>query len=502
MIAASAGLLALHVLSVRLPGYAPVLVGDAILVAMPVLAIFLLCGRLGDIRPHLRFNAWCFSVGLGLWALGMVLFSISDITGRAEPLSDTLAVLCNFLYIVPVLLAVTLTIDEAGFSIFTVLDILQAALLAFLAYTHAFDASFSFHSIQNIPVQRLVHCYDFENFGLALIATLRAAAFPRTSRERRFFLLFSTWLWFYAVCAAIYNYFELRSLASSGVHDLLADLPWLVLCGMLATVQPREDDQVIDSPSFRGRTAIFLENSIAILFCLVMLGLGASLMARHLPWLSLAAMALALLLYGLRATIQQVRYASAQQELAAARDHLETLSLEDSLTRVANRRRFDQVLEESFAHSRRTGSPLSLLMLDIDHFKLLNDSYGHRVGDACLVRIAAALEAALNRAGDLPARYGGEEFAIILPDTSGLGAQRVAARIRSAVRALDIRYEEEQPRCVTVSIGIATCTLPGVIRPAHLIEAADQALYQAKQNGRDRVEVAPLPCVEATSLRA
>ncbi|MFT4114968.1 GGDEF domain-containing protein [Silvibacterium sp.] len=501
---AAAGLLILHWFSLHMPAYPAAMVNDTLLAGMPVLAIFLLYRRMPDLRPSLRLNAWLFAFGLAFWAVGMVLFSISDVTRRPEPHYETLAILSDFIYGVPALLAVTLTLEDrgeaSGFDVFVLLDMLQVGLAALLAYVHAFDGPFSAHPFQSIPVPRLIHYYNLENLVLALVALLRAVTFPRGSLKRTFFGLVAGFLWLYASCAALYNYFEMQTPITNLWHNVIVDLPWIALCsGLLVLCFPEERQPVVSAPSGR-RHAIFLENSIAILFCLVVLGLGSSLMQRHFPF-GFGAVALALMLYGARAAVQQSHYVRAQQKLAEARDRLEALSLEDALTRVANRRRFDQVLEESVARSRRTESPLSLLMLDIDHFKLLNDHYGHRVGDACLVRIAHAIQLSLNRVGDLPARYGGEEFAVVLPDTTDLGAQQVASRIRAAVRSLDIRYEEGKSRCVTVSIGVATCDMPGFIRPSEMVEAADQALYLAKQNGRDRVEVAEMALLDGAAWR-
>ena len=138
---------------------------------------------------------------------------------------------------------------------------------------------------------------------------------------------------------------------------------------------------------------------------------------------------------------------------------------------------------------------LALLLIDIDHFKNLNDCYGHRSGDQCLVEIAAALQSVLPRSGDLLARYGGEEFAVILPATSMDGAQVVAGRMQAAVRSLNIQNETPIGNFATVSIGIAVYEFPQAGSPAILIEASDRALYKAKQNGRNRIELSSMQAV-------
>lgn len=179
---------------------------------------------------------------------------------------------------------------------------------------------------------------------------------------------------------------------------------------------------------------------------------------------------------------------------------LETLAIEDGLTGLANRRRFDERLSEEWARAYRDRSSLALLMIDVDHFKAYNDEYGHPAGDACLRVVAQVIAAEMKRPGDLAARYGGEEFAMLLPSTDAAGCARIGERIRKAIRAAGLVHTSNHASgYVTASLGGATCR-PALERTAGvgtLIEAADQALYAAKEAGRDRlmmsVEVVHLP---------
>ena len=160
----------------------------------------------------------------------------------------------------------------------------------------------------------------------------------------------------------------------------------------------------------------------------------------------------------------------------------------DALTGLGNRRMLDASLQRESARAQRTGNPLSLLMLDVDEFKLYNDNFGHPAGDQALRRIAAILEKSVNRPADLICRYGGEEFAIILPVADAEAAAVVAERIRKAVEAAQIPHTADAQRpVVTVSIGCATATGVGV-EPALLIARADAGVYRAKSRGRNRVE--------------
>ncbi|GAB0056591.1 Sensor histidine kinase RcsC [Candidatus Magnetaquicoccaceae bacterium FCR-1] len=175
-------------------------------------------------------------------------------------------------------------------------------------------------------------------------------------------------------------------------------------------------------------------------------------------------------------------------ELKRRGDLLERLAVLDGLTSIPNRRRFDQFLEYEWNRSQRHAHPFSLLLLDIDYFKMYNDLYGHAQGDACLRRVAEAIATSMPRAMDLAARYGGEEFACVLPETHENGAQAVAQRILGSVRALKIPHAHSKAgEHVTVSIGVA-CMIPNTEKhPLDLITRADQALYKAKRAGRNQM---------------
>jgi len=167
---------------------------------------------------------------------------------------------------------------------------------------------------------------------------------------------------------------------------------------------------------------------------------------------------------------------------------LQSLAIKDGLTGIANRRSFDDTLEAEWLRAQREQVSLSLLIADVDHFKLYNDTYGHLRGDACLKAVAAAIDAQALRPADLTARYGGEEFVVIMPTTDADGANEVAERIRSAVSALGIPHGGSGcGPSVTLSIGVAS-TIPALGHtPDGLIAAADRALYAAKCSGRNRV---------------
>ena len=168
-------------------------------------------------------------------------------------------------------------------------------------------------------------------------------------------------------------------------------------------------------------------------------------------------------------------------------DQLRQLAGTDSLTGVPNRRAFDQTLESELKRSASDLKPISLLLVDVDHFKAYNDLYGHLAGDDCLRSISHCLKHSTRRGGDTVARYGGEEFAIVLPNTGSDSARQVAEKLRRAVRELDLPHEGSDRQAVTVSIGVATVIAAEQLQPFELIAHADDALYEAKAHGRDRV---------------
>ncbi len=174
-------------------------------------------------------------------------------------------------------------------------------------------------------------------------------------------------------------------------------------------------------------------------------------------------------------------------ELKQYRDTLREMSYVDGLTGIPNRRRFEDYFDQEWRRALRQQRPLSLAMIDIDHFKTYNDTYGHLEGDACLRDVAQALQRGVLRVTDLVARYGGEEFVVVMPDTEGAGATQVVERLLEGVRALKRPHARSTAADhVTVSLGLATWTPTQGDRPEALQQAADRQLYRAKEEGRNR----------------
>ena len=184
----------------------------------------------------------------------------------------------------------------------------------------------------------------------------------------------------------------------------------------------------------------------------------------------------------------QIELLETQEQLRETNELLSELSYRDSLTGLHNRRHFDAVFETEFRRAARSRASLSLLMIDVDHFKAFNDTYGHQHGDDCLREIAQALEHGPRRAHDCVARYGGEEFVVLLPGANTTDAVKIAEKIREAVLALKIEHAgSDTAPCATVSIGVCSCKPKIGGSPKEILRDADTALYVAKGMGRNRV---------------
>jgi len=173
-------------------------------------------------------------------------------------------------------------------------------------------------------------------------------------------------------------------------------------------------------------------------------------------------------------------------KLKMYRDYLESMSYIDGLTQIPNRRKFNEYYELMWSMALRESQILSVIMIDIDYFKLFNDRYGHQVGDECLIKVAQQLAATVSRKTDFVGRYGGEEFICVLPNTPLENAHMIAEKMRTKIMELEIPHESSKvTNIVTISLGVAACIPHKDIKQNSLIENADKALYHSKETGRN-----------------
>lgn len=257
-------------------------------------------------------------------------------------------------------------------------------------------------------------------------------------------------------------------------------LPWLTPMQMPTVLVLVVVATVIGLPRMAAMPDIFLSYAASALLPLAITAIWLSFEQAQMVWM----------VVGLVSAVLWVSARTVEadlMEVVVKRLSLERMAWEDKLTGLANRRRFDAVLADEWRRASRMKVPLSLILLDVDHFKRFNDTYGHTSGDACLTLVGGVLSSTVRRAGDFAARYGGEEFVVLLFHTSRADGLQLGERVRHAIRALKVDHSGSPHGVVTVSMGGATVVPRAEDSPQSLVDQADEALYRAKEMGRDRV---------------
>jgi diguanylate cyclase (GGDEF)-like protein len=455
-------------------------------------------GSSGAIRRKWDFLA----SAQALWGIGVAIYALricAPSLGRISALGPEFYFL---IYGIPVLLAISTSNEDRDTALFVVIDSLQAIFAVVLVYIELLLSQVRTETPAGPANLTLI--YGFGGWMLAGAALLRVLARP-SGEEKALYRILLVYLCFFAFLATPWHGRSVFTTLPLGIYrDLLADVAFLLQTAgcLLYFPEPEAEGASIETNSF----ALMLNNSSPILFPLAVLALGAMIARRHLV-LGMSAIGLSLLTYCFRAALLQSAYIRAQHALTRsqfalreANVQLRQLSLHDALTGLPNRRQFDLTLEREWSRAIRNSRPLSLLLIDVDCFKALNDLYGHPVGDDCLQRVAGALEGSLRRAAETVARYGGEEFAAVLPDADADSAHLVAETMRQNVLGLQVLHEGSVvEKFVTISVGVATAHSDAEGSPATLIVAADAALYRAKKRGRNRTEVeeASLTCASS-----
>lgn len=412
-----------------------------------------------------------FQVGLAmlLWAAGMAAVMYSDVVMADAHVVYSAGMLLFVLYAVPLIFALASPVEELWHV--RLVDCAMAVVLGSLFYIHtstfsplALDAGWN--------NQRLI--FDIENAFIALFALTRFYASNDGSR-RAFFSSLAVFAFAYLVVASYINHSD-QAIGFGVITDVVIGLPFMLL--FLAALRSGKIGQ--GRPWNRPLPALQrIVRAGSPLMLPAMLLVVSGLLVTHTPALAVAGFVVALLGYGLRNVLVQVHGDT-------ERDRLDELTRTDQLTGLPNRRHFDESLQREWNRARRAQTGLAVLMIDIDHFKLLNDGLGHQVGDLRLRAVARALARCAARAEDLVARYGGEEFVAVLPSTSADEAKSVAETMRETVATL--RLETPAPgEIVTISVGLGWVGEIDTDEPSELIAAADAALYDAKRAGRNCV---------------
>jgi diguanylate cyclase (GGDEF)-like protein len=391
-----------------------------------------------------------------------------------------------FLWGVPIFLAVGSPTESQTIPVFYWLDGVQVTLIMVAAFVAVFGG-LPFQNVDRPVLSGLatVVVYAVENVVIAISIILRVQTRVPVREKRAFFTSIAICLSLYAITGPVYNFLNVLSPAPwirlqfiLALHQLL-----MVILAVHPVTWPRRS---VRAPRHRI-LALAFDNSSAILYPLCVV-LGALVVLPLHMRTGIVIILVSLLCYGARSTILQVRFQQIQTRMAAAQLQLEQMTLTDPLTSVANRRAFSQRLSEALAHPHLAQQPFSVLLIDIDHFKILNDTFGHTEGDRSLCAIAHSLAAALPRPNDLVARLGGEEFAVILTDTPLASALPIAHQMMQAVA--DLRLPNPTPIGSTVTISIGLTESTQAHSEEEIMRTADTALYQAKRTGRNRAVTA------------
>ncbi|WP_158884491.1 GGDEF domain-containing protein [Rhodanobacter sp. L36] len=479
----AAGLIALHLLAVSQRRLDPMALSYGMQVLAPLIAAAVAWWTGRDPHGQLHTRWRLLALAFLLWAVGIGASMCIDVYRTAclvRPGFDTAAYV---LYGVPLLLVLTTSpsewasplirwIDAAMVVVLTALILVNALLFAGLMGLNADEA-----------LAGNISMYDAENLLLLLFASIRLLASTDGS-SRLLYGALAIYTGLYFVAAWYYNHHVVATLHfDTGTrYDVVVDLPFLAF----ALVALAFDSNGPLSLSVTPRLARFAA-AVPSFFLTITVVVIATLTAQYAFRFGISCTILAILGYGIRSTLQQVHHVGATRSAERDRDVMAELAWRDALSGIGNRRAFDAALHLEWARARRTGQNLGLLMIDIDHFKAINDLSGHVAGDDVIRAVGKSLEVSINLSNAVLARYGGEEFACLLPDTSSTEARVIAERMRATVEGPSITHPTSTEGKVTVSIGVASLSVGDDVSVSALVQTADHALYKAKTTGRNCV---------------
>ena len=453
-----------------------------LMVIAPLLAAVATLWRGRSHTTSVRYGWYALSLALTVWAVGafgnlwqeMVLHRQNEMY-RASMLAFNLAV-------VPTTYLLASDWRLHGRQLLRVVDALVALALgcAYFQYTWIMISD---HSAPAEPgVAYLVWLLDLQNLYLAAGALVRWYV-AEDRDERDLFRALAVYTLIYFVIVFINDHYFAGNPDFGPEYGTLVTLAFAALCSFALRAPAARPVHAVNSTLVR-----MVRNGSPILLAVALLTASLFLIRVDYLW-GCAGILIAVLGIGVRTTLIQVHQIEHREALRRKASALQIIAWTDALTGVPNRHFFTEALARTWRGERRPG-PHAILMIDIDHFKLLNDRYGHPAGDGCLREVARALQGALTRSDDVLARYGGEEFIVLLRDSPVVGAIAMAERLRVAVQNLGIENAGSPERVVTVSIGIASAELTDETAAVRMVEDADRALYKAKCAGRNQVKLA------------
>ena len=385
---------------------------------------------------------------------------------------------CDGVYAALIILACAATFRRRTVRMTNTIDATMAVALAALFFIRIFSVVSVAGSNNPDKVLFIVRMFDALGLFMSLGATVRLLG-AESQQRRHFFFVVACFVWTSTIFAAVRN--RLLAVTMNPFVELLL-LPSFLVLGLLC-LQPL--------PSWVARyrphlPIVYLAESLSPLFLgLGLLCISISIWPTH-PAYGAAGVCTAVIGYGLRNVITQSEQMTTERALRTLQGELQNLVVTDALTGVANRRGFDASLEHLWSRVRSADMCLTILMIDIDHFKRFNDEHGHLLGDSCLAAVANCLASTLEPLGGLVARYGGEEFGALLPGVPIEHGLEISETVRHAVANI-VMISSDVGRKITVSIGVASTERSQAASSRELLMLADGALFDAKSRGRDQV---------------
>lgn len=452
---------------------------------MAVLAALTIAWRVERVRRWERGPWLWLAAALLLWASG---HAMEAKLGSSLSASNLAADPADFAYLLTpfaLLMAISNSSETEMVPGTDLVNLLQAAVSAGLIYVRLFQVS---------GPSSMLQIYAVECLLLAIFALVRLPGCSSREEQRRTQAM-GLVVWVYLPIEIGMDFASAHWRLQAGTPlDLLWSVPfalaaWRVLAMPFDTGPTGEED----SSRTKVRRSLLLQSLCPLMITMAAFLLASTLLASHTR-LAVSAMLVLLGLQGAHSALVQSSFLHSREllrdhhsELMQANAGLERLSLLDPLTGVANRRQFTEALEMEWKRAHLRQVNLALLMVDVDHFKRVNDDYGHSRGDEYLVQIARMLREQLRRGNDLLARYGGEEFVILLPETDTASAVALGRRMQAAIAEVRMVNAGSPFGVVTLSIGVCACTPGPGMTAEHMTTLADQALYDAKKTGRNRI---------------
>jgi diguanylate cyclase (GGDEF)-like protein len=497
------GLFALHALVLFLPWAHTAPVSRYFTSAIALLASVSILVRVRLLPRRDRLIWFWAAMSIFLWAVAHV---VEIFVGHSSGASNLSVDAADFIYVAaifPLLIAFSTPRELQSLRSVFFFNCGQVLLACLLAYVLLYRMAMAPAAAETV----MGKIYGVACGLLAVMSLLRSLTWA-TQEERQCVLWISVFLWTYLPIELGFDYLtEYRGLKPGTLLDLAWNVPFAIAGWKALTLPFYAYNPMVRDSAGRSETQHKIKRSRLLVECLCpmlisagIFALAAAVMSQHIV-IGLASLFALLVIQGAQAAAVQANYLAGrelllerEQALQVANEALADLALMDPLTGIANRRGFSTALDSAWRQSAHERRPISLLLVDVDFFKGVNDHHGHPYGDACLIHLARVLGKQVHRPGDVVARLGGEEFVLLLPETDAAGAEAVAERVHQAIRDMEIDNCASPFGCrLTVSIGIASCLPggPGVdpcagVASRMLVEFADKALYQAKSEGRNR----------------